>query len=132
MKISTTTKSIILGILIFSALGLVIGLFFVPDQLFYAIGVALGAGMSILKIYILERSVNKLTQADYEDVKTVKNLMRLGYTTRYLLTAIVFVAALLLMGTWGLVGTFVGTVAMTLSAVATRFFIKPDNGKNIN
>ena len=132
MKVSSTSKGIMLGILIFSALGLGIGLFFVPDLLYYTIGVVLGAGMSILKIYILERNVNKLTQADYEDAKTVKNLMRLGYTTRYLLTAVVFVAALLLMGTWGLVGTFVGTVAMTLSAIVARLFFKNDNNENIN
>jgi len=131
MKLSATAKGIILGILAFSALGLIIGLFFVPDQAFYAIGVGLGAAMSILKIIILERSVAKLTEADYEDVKTVKNLMRLGYTTRYLLTAVVFVGAVLLMGTWGLVGTFVGTVAMTLSAIAIRLFTK-NSSNDIN
>ena len=126
MTISTTTKGIMLGTLAVSAIGLVVGLFLVPDPAFYAIGVGLGTTMSILKMLLLERAINKLTQTDPEDIKTAQNAMRLGYMSRYLLTAGVLIGALLLLDLWGLVGTFVGTVAMTVAAVAMRFFVKED------
>ena len=127
MSTSATTKGMMLGILAFSAIGLVIGLFFVPEPVFYAIGVVLGAAMSVFKIFLLHRAVKKLTQGDIDDKKAAQNLMRLGYMSRYLLTAAVFIAAVLLFGTWGFVGVFVGTVAMTLSAIAVRIFIKNDD-----
>ena len=129
MTISATTKGIMLGTLIFSAIGLAIGVFLVPDPVFYAIGVGLGTAMSILKTFLLERAINKLTQAGPDDVKAAQNAMRLGYMSRYLMTAGVLVGAVLLLDLWGLIGTFVGTVAMTLAAVAARFFVKGDKGE---
>ncbi|MDR2183239.1 MAG: ATP synthase subunit I [Clostridiales bacterium] len=126
MTISATAKGIMLGTLIFSAIGLAIGLFLVPDPLFYAIGVGLGCAMSVLKTFLLERSINKITQAGPEDKKAAQNAMRLGYMSRYLLTAAVLVAAVFLLDIWGLVGTLVGTIAMTLAALAARIFVRGD------
>jgi len=128
MKISATTKGIMLGILVFSAIGLVVGIFLVPYPLRYAIGVGLGCAMSLLKIFLLERSINRVTSADPEDVKAVQNAMRLGYTSRYLMTGIVLVGAWFLLdyqtqAAWGLAGAFVGTASMTLAAIAAKLFI---------
>jgi predicted PurR-regulated permease PerM len=125
---SATTKGIMLGTLIFSAIGLVAGVFLVPYPVYYAIGVGLGCAMSVLKTFLLERSINKITQAGPEDKKAAQNAMRLGYMSRYLMTAAVLLAAVFLLDLWGLVGTLVGTVAMTLAAVVLRFFVK--EGKN--
>ena len=127
MTISATTKGIMLGTLVFSALGLVVGVFLVPDPLFYAIGVGVGAAMSILKTILLERAINKLTQAGPDDVKAAQNSMRLGYMSRYFLTAGVLFGTVILLNLWGFVGALVGTIAMTLAAAAIRFFVKSDN-----
>jgi len=126
MKVSATSKSIMLGTMAISAIGLAIGLFLVPDPLFYAIGVALGCAMSVLKTWLLERTVNRLLDSNPDDLNNAKNMVRLGYSSRYLLTGIVLVVAVLVFGTWGLIGTFVGTLAMTIAAFATKIFIKSD------
>ncbi|MCL2573262.1 MAG: ATP synthase subunit I [Defluviitaleaceae bacterium] len=128
MNISPTTKGIMLGTLVFSAIGLAIGMFFVPDPLFFAIGVVIGAAMSVLKTFMLDRAVSRLLQAGPDDVKSAKNFVQLGYMSRYLLTGAVLVGAFLLLDLWGLVGTFVGTLAMTLAAVSARLFIKNEKG----
>ena len=127
MSISATTKGIILGTLLFSAIGLVVGVFLVPDPVFYAIGVVLGAAMSILKTILLERAINKLTQAGPDSVKAAQNSMRLGYMLRYFLTAGVLFGTVILLGVWAFAGALVGTVAMTLAALAARLFVKGDN-----
>ena len=126
MTISATAKGIMLGTAIFSAAGLAIGMFLVPYPLQYAIGVGLGCAMSVLKTFLLERSINKITASSPEDKKTAQNAMRLGYSSRYLLTGIVLVAAVLLLDVWGFVGAFVGTMAMTLAAIAAKIFIKEE------
>lgn len=130
MKISATTKGIMLGTLIFSAIGLAVGVFLVPHPLFYSIGVVLGCAMSILKTFLLERAVDKLMQAGSDDVKSAQNFIRLGYTSRYLLTGVVLVGAFLLMDLWGLVGTFVGTLAMTLAVFSAKIFVKENGSEN--
>ena len=126
MKMSATAKGIMLGTLVFSGIGLAIGVFFVPYPGLYAIGVGLGCAMSLLKTFLLERSINKITEAVPEDKKAAQNAMRLGYSSRYLLTAIVLVAAVLLLDIWGFAGALVGTMAMTLAAIAARIFIKEE------
>ena len=127
MTISVTAKGIMAGTIVFSAIGLAIGVFLVPYPLHYAIGVGLGCAMSILKTFLLERSINKLTLSRPEDKKAAQNAMRLGYSSRYLMTGIVLVAAVLLLNIWGFAGAFVGTTAMTLGAIATKIFIKEDS-----
>ena len=127
MSISATTKGIMLGTLLFSAIGLAIGVFLVPDPVFYAIGVVLGTAMSILKTILLERAINKLTQAGPDNVKAAQNSMRLGYMSRYFLTAGVLFGTVILLGVWAFAGALVGTVAMTLAALAARLFVKGDN-----
>jgi len=126
MTISATAKGIMLGTLVFSGIGIAVGVFLVPEPLFYALGVVLGSAMSVLKTFLLERSINKLTQADLEEKKAAQNAMRLGYTSRYLMTAIVLVGAWFLLGVNGLIGAFVGTAAMTLAAIAAKIFIKEE------
>ena len=126
MTISATAKGIMLGTLVFSGIGLVVGVFVVPYPALYAIGVGLGCTMSLLKTILLERSINKITQAAPEDIKTAQNAMRLGYSSRYLLTAVALVGAVLLLGVWGFAGAFVGTMAMTLAAVAAKIFVKEE------
>ena len=126
MTISATAKAIMLGTIIFSAIGLVIGLFMVSEPVTYAIGVGLGCAMSLVKIFLLERSITKVTQTNLEDKKAAQNAMRLGYSSRYLLTGIALVAAYILLNLWGVIGVFVGTVAMTLAAVAAKILTKEE------
>jgi len=124
--LSAAAKGIMLGTLVFSAIGLGVGVFIVAYPGQYAIGVALGCTMSLLKTFLLERSINKITLSSPEDKKAAQNAMRLGYSSRYLLTGIALVGAWFLLDIWGLAGAFVGTMAMTLAAIAAKIFIKEE------
>ncbi|MCL2397561.1 MAG: ATP synthase subunit I [Defluviitaleaceae bacterium] len=122
MKLSNTGKGLIKGVIILSATGFAIGAFFVPNVLFYAVGIGIGAAISVLKTILLERSVNKVMEA--EKKSSARNAMRMGYMSRHLLTALVLFAAVYFLELSGLIGAFVGTLALTLSAYFIKFFGK--------
>jgi len=127
MKLSGTSKNLMIGVVLFCAIGLAVGVFFAPRLGFYTAGVVLGCVMSLVKIFLLERAVNKAIKT--EDSAKAANAMRLGYMSRYLITAAVLFAAAFTMQLSGLVGTLVGAVALTLSAYGAKLF--PKKGEDV-
>jgi len=122
MNISGITIGMIKGTIVISAVGIAVGVFFVPHVLFYVIGVVLGAAVSVLKIVLLERSINKALSV--EDKTHASNIVRIGYMPRYILTASAMLGSWFLMGLSGFIGFFVGTLAMSFSAYIAKFFFK--------
>ena len=136
MDLSRETKGFLKGILILSALGLVIGFFLVPSttvqtSLFqitsieipifrfpsnvnYAIGVFLGALMSAIKCLLLERAVNKAIKM--ESKQKAQIYMNVGYLPRFLITGSALFASVFFLGFFGILGAFVGTMSLTISA----------------
>jgi len=96
----------------------------VPPQIQYAIGMLLGVVVSIAKLALLERSINKAMNKDSKSAAA--GTMRIGYASRYVLTAIVLLCGLFLMDFYGFVGAFVGTMTLTVAAYITKVFIMHD------
>ena len=124
-KVQPTTKGLILGVLALSVIGFAIGAFFVPHLGFFAIGIILGCFMSVIKVILLERSVNKIIEST--DKKYAVNAMRLGSVSRFFLSGVALIFAALFLQASGVIGVFISTLALTLSAFFVRFFIKDDD-----
>lgn len=122
MKLSSTAKGIIKGIAVLSVVGFAIGVFFVPNIVFYGLGIVIGVVVSVLKVILLERAVDKVIGS--EDKKQAQNTMRMGYMSRYLLTGLAMFATVFFMGLSGLMGVFVATLSLTISAYLVKFFGK--------
>ena len=136
MGLSRETKGFLKGILILSAIGMVAGFFLVPSttaqtSLFqitsleipvfnmpsnvnYVIGVALGALMAGAKCLLLEKAVNKALKMENKQKATV--YMHAGYLPRFLITGIALFASVVFLGFFGILGAFVGTMSLTISA----------------
>jgi len=121
MNLSSTTKSILIGIPVFSALGAVIGAFIVPSAFVFNFlgGVAIGAVVSALKVLLLERAVNKAVEMDAQKASIY---MTAGYLPRYALTGLGIFASWFFLGLFGIIGAVVGAMALTISAYTSRLF----------
>jgi len=159
MNLSNTAKGLIKGILVLSAIGLIAGIFFIPllpdwidqggagfifstpvqdaaaEETFamppfasYAIGLVLGAAVSIAKTILLEKAINQVTEL--EEFSRAKMAMRTGYAGRFLMTAVLFLLAVFVLGVPGIIGAFVGTLAMSFSPMFGRFFEKKETLKD--
>lgn len=96
----------------------------VPAQVQYAIGLLLGAAVSLAKVILLERSINKAMGKGTKNAAA--GSMRVGYASRYLMTAAVLLGGLFLMDFHGFVGAFVGALTFTVSAYTARIFMKKE------
>ena len=126
MKLSDTTKSLMKGTIILCGFGLVLGVFFAPQPIFYAAGVVLGCFMSLFKLILLEKAVNKSINS--QNKARAAAAMRSGYVIRYFLTAAVLAGTAFIMGVSGILGALVGAVALTLSASFVKIFTKKEGG----
>jgi len=82
----------------------------------FLLGVIMGAGVTILRIVMLERAVNKALEMDQE---RAANYLRLQHLLRYLVTGAVLVAAALLppVNLWG-------AIAGVMTMPVATFFSK--------
>ena len=124
MNLTSTSKGMIKGVAIISAVGLA-GVFFVPHPLFYAIGLALGAVVSVVKIILLELSINRALKKQQK--LGAGGTVVVGYTLRYMLTGLSMLAAWFFLDFSGLIGAFAGALALAFSAYIARLFFKEDN-----
>ena len=96
----------------------------------FALGVSIPAALNMLKIYMLDCTVNKVI--DMDDPNTGKNYVRLQYLFRYLLTGLVLLAIGLIhantdppvISIWGAVA---GVFTMQISVIICRA-LKYDEG----
>lgn len=146
MDLSTEGKSLLKGILIFSAVGIIVGFFLIPstttltitsvvdlpfdfyvsNRLGFALGVALAAFMSMAKVLLLERSVSKAMKM--EDAAKASLYMGVGYLPRMLLTVVVLAASVIFLGLFGIFGALVGTLSLSFSAYIIKFFERRSKG----
>jgi hypothetical protein len=89
MKLSRTTKNIMFMICAAALVIIVGGAVFYRsiEALYFAFGVVLTSALNVLKIYMLERTVNRTL--DMDDKETGSNFVRLQYLVRYFLTGAV-------------------------------------------
>lgn len=91
-KLSDVSKKIIITLLAISLVAFGIGAFIVNDIIAYAKGLAFGTLFTILKLILLERTLNKSINMP---AANASNYARLHYMMRYFLTGVVLVVSAL-------------------------------------
>ena len=86
----------------------------------YAAGVVLGGVHSLVKIILLEKSLNSVLDKEKEGAA---NTARLFFLVRYLMTGAVFVIAALVLKVPGLVGTILGVLSLQPAAIAANVIL---------
>lgn len=86
----------------------------------FALGVLLGTALSMMKVIMIEKVVDKSLEMD---TKTAPNYIKLQYMVRFLFTGILLVAAALVpfISLWG---AACGILSFQLSAYLVKFFFK--------
>ena len=74
------------NVLIIIGIALFIGIFFVENKLSYIVGLSLGGGLSILKIYLMDKSFRKALR---KEPHAATNYVRAHYFLRYLITFLI-------------------------------------------
>lgn len=92
MKISNTCKNVIIIIIALSLILVGIASFFIKELAPFIKGIILGSGFSILKIILIEKTIDKAIDMPKEKAVSYS---RFHYTLRYFLTAFVLIIALL-------------------------------------
>lgn len=91
MDSAKTLKQIITIVVALGVIVLGIGVLFANSILYWAVGVALGTAVSVLKVVMLEKTLNKAVDMSPEDAK---NYTRSRYTFRMVLTIALVVVAI--------------------------------------
>jgi len=125
MKVSKTTKNIMLMVCVVALVIIAGGAVFFQsiEALYFAIGVVLTSSLNVLKIYMLERTVNKTL--DMDNPESGKNFVRLNYLVRYFLTGAVLLGAGLVwvyvdppfINIWGAV---IGVFTLQIAVIVVR------------
>jgi hypothetical protein len=92
---------------------------FVSHFLPFAGGAVLGAGINVMKVFLLDRAVNKAV--GIEEGKSGAVYMRLQYFVRFILTGVVLVGAVLI-STVLFWGAAAGVLTNQLAAYSMKFF----------
>jgi len=138
MNLSTEGKSLLKGVLILSVASALVGLFVVPAQglatsnvlgwdlelqlqvhnrINFALGVALAAVASVIKVFMLEKSINKAMNMDASKAHVY---MSVSYLPRMILTGVALVASAIFFGIFGIFGALAGTLSLTISVYIIR------------
>ena len=86
----------------------------------YVLGIALGVGLNLAKIVMLEHAVQKAVSLES---KAAKNAVSINYLLRFVLTGAVLAAAVFIpfIDLWG---TIFGVLTMNLAVYALKFITK--------
>ena len=124
MKLDGTSKWILICIPIISAVGCIVGAFFVQDVIAFIAGAAIGTLGSALRVFLLAKSATRAIDLKPKDAE---NQMRLSSLGGLFITAATLGLSLLLNNT-GLYGAVVGILAMPAAAFITgKFIAKPES-----
>lgn len=122
-NLSRTAKIMILSVIAVCFVLLVAGLTVInlgvierENSLQYAVGLALGGTFSVIKVVMMEKSLNKIAEAGEE--KQAKGMGQMYFVIRFILTAVVLVAAALLSFV-GIFGTIAGILSLKVAAYIT-------------
>jgi hypothetical protein len=131
-SLSRTSRVMIMWVIVLCLAFLLVGLAVIyalypfEGGLPYFLGILAGGAHSIIKIVLIEKSLSRILDAQKEGAESIG---RLGFFGRYILTGVVFAAALLSRGAIGVFGTVVGVLSLQIAAFITGNLLK---NKNIN
>lgn len=109
MKISSTTKQILIMMFALSLILFGIGSLFTENILSFFIGFLLGTGFSMLKLILLEKTISRAMEMPQE--KAI-NYTRLHYTLRYILTGVVLLIAVFRKEQIDLIAVIIGLIIL--------------------
>ncbi len=122
MKISSTSKQIIITTIALFFIVTGISIFFVKNTIPFIVGLIFGTIFSILKLILLEKTLNKAL--DMSGQKAI-NYTRIHYTLRYFLTFIVLLVAIY--KGFNVFGVIIGVVLTIPSIYIVNFKLKKLN-----
>ena len=91
-KMSDTCKKLSTVIAVLGLIALVVGLFFAGNKIYWIVGIILGTVASLVKVYMLERTLDKAVDMDS---KNANNYTRANYTMRLVVSVVIVVLACL-------------------------------------
>ena len=91
------------------------------ESLPFIAGVILGCLHSVIKVALLEKSLNRVINMEKDGAESVGRLHFIG---RYFLTAAVFIIVILSRGYIGLFGTILGVLSLQIAAYITGHIMK--------
>lgn len=117
IKMSYTCKKLISVTAVMGLIALVAGMFFVDNKLYWTAGIVVGTVVSLVKIYLLEKVLNKAVEMEPKDAN---NYTRINYTVRLLLSVAVVVGACFIEQI-NVIGVLIGLLLVQPAAYATNF-----------
>lgn len=117
MDSSKVLMQIIKTVIALGVIALGVGIFFVDNRLYWILGIAAGTGVSVLKVTMLNRTLNKAVDMSPEDAK---NYTRVRYTYRMVLSIAVVVLAVKLVW-FNVVGVIVGLLLVQPAVYIVNF-----------
>ena len=89
--------------------------------LLYSVGIAVGCFHSVIKIILLEKTINKTLEMDKE---TASGIVKLHFFGRYFLTILILVVVAVFRDKSSLIGTIVGILSLQIAAYVTNIVLK--------
>ena len=116
-KMSDTCKKLSTVIAVLGLIALVVGLFFAGNKIYWIVGIILGTVASLVKVYMLERTLDKAVDMD---PKNANNYTRANYTMRLVVSVVIVVLACLVEQI-NVVGVLIGLLLVQPAAYITNF-----------
>ena len=114
---SDTCKKLSTVIAVLGLIALVVGLFFAGNKIYWIVGIVLGTIASLIKVYMLERTLDKAVDMD---PKNANNYTRANYTMRLVVSVVIVVLACLVEQI-NVVGVLIGLLLVQPAAYITNF-----------
>lgn len=117
MDSSKVLKQIIKTVIALGAIALGVGIFFVDNRLYWILGIVLGTAISVLKVAMLNKTLNRAVDMSPEDAK---NYTRSRYTYRMVISILAVVLAIKLVW-FNVVGVIVGLLLVQPAVYIVNF-----------
>ncbi|MCL2202133.1 MAG: hypothetical protein FWB75_09225 [Oscillospiraceae bacterium] len=125
MKLSIIGKKMIFFVAVTALVFIAGGIIFFRsiEALYFAFGVVLTSGLNAIKVFLLERTVNRTL--DMDDPNTGGNYVKLQYLLRYFLTAVVLALVALVQifadpPFINVIGAILGIFTLQISVIIVR------------
>ena len=116
----------IVYMILFSLIMEIVGILVLDDKMSYTVGLVFGLIFSILKLTLMQNSINKSLTMPEGKAQKYANVQ---YMIRYVLTGIVLLVAAI-EPSISLLGVFIGLLSMKVAAYMQLFVIKRNDKKS--
>ncbi|MGN1318388.1 MAG: ATP synthase subunit I [Lachnospirales bacterium] len=120
MESASVLKQIVKTVIALGIIALGIGLFFTSESLYWVFGIVLGTAISVFKVIMLEKTLNKAVDMSPEDAK---NYTRTRYTYRLVLSILAVVVCIKIPFI-NVIGVIVGLLLVQPAVYIVNFFSK--------